>query len=164
MYGKNQPEADFKKLNDVSPEREFKKLIEKTEYDCMEKGLPFCRACAWGAFNNELRVMRDHKINQFGFCLDSDADCIKLAQEFDMSKYIGESKFNLKKTSPAREQRTIDGSKLTMQIGWHLNYECKNIDLHHCTVFLTMSEYEKKKTADGKKSKKSVSNEGSSEE
>ncbi len=125
-----------------TPTKIFKKRIEEMEYESMGDNTPFCRACAWNTFNNNLRIKKENKIEDTGFCGGNDPVLMDYAEKLDLKQFVGKDKFNLLNTAQANEEKMIDGSKMNVQVGWHLNYNCKKSRMHNCCVFLTLNEYE----------------------
>ena len=108
----------------------------------MEKGLPFCRACAWNVFNDNLHIKKENIIREHGFCAETNSILMDYARELKIEQFVGVDKFKLLGTAKATEDKLIDGSKLNVQVGWHLNYKCNKTSMHNCCVFMTMSEFE----------------------
>ena len=154
-FGKS-ANKDYQKPGTKTPSKIFKKRIEETEYMCMEKGLPFCRACAWNVFNDNLKIKKENIIRDVGVCYETDERLVEYANKLDIKQFVGADKFNLLSTVKANELKLIDGSKLNVQIGWHLNYNCNKSRMHNCCVFMTLTEFDsqkskKKATADAAK-------------
>lgn len=153
LYGKGKGSVDYETPGTTTPSKLFKKRVEDMEQDCKKTKQPYCRACAWNLFNNQLKLMKDDAINAGRAFRESAPEVLELATKFDMKQFIGEDKFVLLDIKDAHEPRVVDGKRTSVHVGFYMDYQCKKIEMHACSVFLTVEEYEK---LQAKKKKKAV--------
>lgn len=148
-----QLKKDYRDVMAPTPERVFMKRIDEMERRANKEYQPFCRACAWNKMRDAIEDKRRDIERRMGACAEDHRDFLKVAQELDLEEFYGEKVHNRTAENPQTETKLSSmGRRETNVVGYYIEYECKRLpNMHKCSIFVAVEDYEKMKVADKKK-------------
>lgn len=124
----------------------FKKKFNEAEREMNVKRIPFCSKCAHDEFFKATgNIIRDIELKE-GITLsgndeDEAPELIKLAKEFDFSKFGGFDKFKEIHLSPIRKKSELTGKSTEIIDAYHIDFLC-NVGKHGNTIMIYAGDYD----------------------
>ncbi len=134
-------------------EKVFLSKMSNIEREANLSQTPFCGGCAWAEFHKR-KTMKNFELESEGMAVLSDEHpaFIEIANDIDLSKFLGNKAFKKISENPRIIQKVLPGGKTEGVIGeYHVEYVCRRIPTHRCTICIPADEYVSSKDTPQKK-------------